>query len=884
MFKNIFKNLADLKLFSISWLILFVIYCGLMLAEGLFFGGDFYVAIVSFYAGSILFVSVMVFYIVYPHRFWLPLYIAISSQLTFLAVGAYLHELEFYFLVMLLLVCCVSMLKNLKVLVVCVLIMSFINIIMITLFLQQMEWLGNVRFIMSFMMFIFGSVFIIAHTRNVTHKERGADQAFAAFSSLLANTPNYMIITDPLSRVRYISDPMLGLANFKRREYAVGQPLIDLFQDKSLKLMFADILHEEGFYESVVKIDIAGEERHFKIVSDKLEGTENGKFIDIADITATVASQKAAERASRAKSDFLATMSHEIRTPMNAIIGITQIQMQADNLPHEYRSVLEKIWNAGNSLLGIINDILDMSKIEAGKLELIPSNYDLPSLINDAVQLNIIRIGSKPVEFILEVDENLPSRFFGDELRIKQILSNLLSNGIKYTDSGYVRLSVSHTAQDDYSMLRFVVEDTGQGMKPIDLERLFLEYQRFNNEANRSTEGTGLGMNITEKLVKMMDGSINATSEYGKGSVFTVEVKQKIVVCPVIGPELSERLRSFAFIGNSGQATTQFSRTPMPYGKVLIVDDVETNLYVAQGLMMPYKLFAETASSGFEAIDMINSGNTYDIVFMDHMMPLMDGIETTKKLRDDGYDGIIVALTANALAGNDEMFLQNGFNGFISKPVDIRHLDQLLNKFIRDKYPAEAAKYKSEMSEQVLAAESAKKPNPKLLKVFCRDAKNAISTLRQTVAAGDMKLFTTTVHAMKSALSNIGENDKSKVAAGLEKAGIENDMDFILEGSEQFVQMLMKLVDELDVSNRAGDDANAHEDIRFLKEQLLVIKAACDDYDDTAAYAAFDLLFEKQWKQSTMDALEDIHDMLFLSSDFDDAGAAADEWEGRLNP
>ena len=883
MFKRIFKNQADFKLFSISWFILFVIYCGLILVEGLFFDGDFYVAIVSFGAGSILFVSVMIFYFVYPHRFWLPLYIVLSSQLTFLVVGAYLHELEFYFLVMLLLVCCVSMLKNLKVLVVCVLTMSLMNIFAIALFLLQMEWLGNVRFIMSFMMFIFGSVFFIIHTRNVTQKERRADQAFAAFSSLLVNTPNYMIIIDPLTRVRYISDPMLNLTNYKHREFAVGQPLIDLFHDKALKLMFADILSEGGFYESVVKINVAGSERHFKIVSDKLEGAENGKFIDIADITETVESGKAAERASKAKSDFLATMSHEIRTPMNAIIGITQIQMQADNLTHEYRQVLEKIWNAGNSLLGIINDILDMSKIEAGKLELSPSNYDVPSLINDAVQLNIIRIGSKPIEFILEVDENLPSRFIGDELRIKQILSNLLSNGIKYTDSGYVRLTVSHTAQDEYSMLRFVVEDTGQGMKPEDLSSLFLEYQRFNSEANRTTEGTGLGMNITEKLVKMMDGSISVTSEHGKGSVFTVEVKQKIVICPVIGPELSERLRSFAFVGGGGQSITQISRTPMPYGRVLIVDDVETNLYVARGLLTPYKLACETAISGFAAIEMVESGSRYDIIFMDHMMPIMDGIETTKKLRENGYDGVIVALTANALAGNDEMFLKNGFDGFISKPVDIRHLDHVLSKFIRDKYPAEAAKYKSETSSAINTLEAAKKPSPELLKVFCRDAKKAVTVLRKTVSDGDIKLFTTTAHAMKSALANIGASEESERAAKLEDAGIKNDMEFILKGTEQFAQMLEKLADELDVQTGVGDDS-VQEDTRFLKEQLLIIKNACENYDDTTAYAAFDMLLIEHWSCSTTDALKDIRDMLFLRSDFDGAGAAAGEWEGKLKP
>jgi len=234
-----------------------------------------------------------------------------------------------------------------------------------------------------------------------------------------------------------------------------------------------------------------------------------------------------AEAATRSKSEFLAAMSHEIRTPMNAIIGIAQIQMQKEDLPDEYASALEKIYTSGSNLLSIINDILDMSKIETGKMELNPAEYDMPSLINDAVQINIVRVGSKLIEFKLDVNENLPSRLYGDELRLKQILNNLLSNAIKYTENGSVKLSVNHCADGEDVILRFVVEDTGQGMKSEDRQRLFSEYLRFNTDANRATEGTGLGLNITRKLVEMMSGTIGVESEYGKGSVFTVTVNAK---------------------------------------------------------------------------------------------------------------------------------------------------------------------------------------------------------------------------------------------------------------------------------------------------------------------------------------------------------------------
>jgi len=249
-----------------------------------------------------------------------------------------------------------------------------------------------------------------------------------------------------------------------------------------------------------------------------------------------------ADAANKAKSDFLATISHEIRTPMNAIIGITQIQLEKEDLPDEYGTALEKIHNSGNSLLGIINDILDLSKIETGKMELNPVEYDVPRLIHDAVQLNIVRIGSKPIEFILDIDENLPSRMIGDELRLKQILNNLLSNAIKYTTKGYVKLSVSNSEQDGDLTLRFIVEDTGQGMKPEDRDMLFTEYSRFNTEANRAVEGTGIGLNITRSLVNLMGGTIEAQSEYGKGSVFTATVKQKALECKVIGAKMQKNL------------------------------------------------------------------------------------------------------------------------------------------------------------------------------------------------------------------------------------------------------------------------------------------------------------------------------------------------------
>jgi CheY-like chemotaxis protein len=242
-------------------------------------------------------------------------------------------------------------------------------------------------------------------------------------------------------------------------------------------------------------------------------------------------------------------------------------------------------------------------------------------------------------------------------------------------------MTVDFGIKDEDISLTFSVEDTGQGMKPEDRQKLFSEYQRFNAEANRATEGTGLGLSITKKLVEMMGGAILVESEYGKGSIFTVTVKQKAVECPVIGAEVVEQLRRITFTGGR-QVMKLINRELMPNASVLVVDDLDTNLYVARGLLSPYKLKIETAISGFEAIEKVKNAGIYDIIFMDHMMPQMDGIETTQKIRALGYGGVIVALTANAVMGMREMFIEKGFNDFLSKPIDVSKLDEMLDRWI----------------------------------------------------------------------------------------------------------------------------------------------------------------------------------------------------------
>jgi len=347
--------------------------------------------------------------------------------------------------------------------------------------------------------------------------------------------------------------------------------------------------------------------------------------------------------------------------------------------------------------------------------------------------------------------------------------------------------------------------------------------------------------------------------------------------CGVIGAELAKKLCNFTFTGDRQTAQLQITREPMPYGSVLVVDDVETNLYVAEGLLSPYKLKIETEASGFAAIEKVQGGDIYDIIFMDHMMPKMDGIETTEKIRGLGYKGAIVALTANALAGNDEMFAQHGFDGYISKPIDVRQLNTVLNRFIRDRHPDEAKKHEPQTPEQIETTAI----TPKLFRIFCRDAKKAVIALRETMpgrggANGSLKLFTTAAHAMKSALANIGEYETSALAFALEKAGQDGDTGFIAAHTESFIETLEALVKNFAAAETVGmEDEGIHEDTAYLTEQMQIVKAACENYDDMTAYAALDRLKEKPWKTNIAAALEEIRYALFLHSDFDVAAERA---------
>jgi CheY-like chemotaxis protein/two-component sensor histidine kinase len=571
---------------------------------------------------------------------------------------------------------------------------------------------------------------------------------------------------------------------------------------------------------------------------------------------------------------------------MNAILGITEIQLENKANSHGTIEALDTIYSSGNLLMGIINDLLDLSKIESGKMELSPTNYQFASIINDVVQLNILNLESKPIEFIVHVDEALPASLYGDELRIKQVLNNLLSNAFKYTKKGEIEFSATNEPAEQSDpehevMLVFSVRDTGQGMTEDQINNLFDEYSRFDTDANRRTEGTGLGMSIAQHLIHMMKGEIHVDSEPGKGTQFIVRLPQQLAGSDIIGKEVADNLKHFYMAGQQKRKNVQIMREYMPYGRVLIVDDVQTNLSVAKGLLMPYGLQIETAESGFEAIEKITGGSLYDIIFMDHMMPGMDGIEAAKKMRDFGYALPIVALTANAMLGQVKMFLANGFDDFIPKPIDIRQLNFLLNRMIRDKQPPEVIESarRKEPSHRPNAPVSAQQVGLLLAETAANDAEKACIALEAVIkkqgkySESDLQTFIICAHAMKGVMASIGEPELSEAARRLEDAGKRRDLGALSLDTPAFLNEMRALIKKIKSEPPSADGALCG-DWAHLRENLHKIKAACEIYDVNEASHVLNELLQKPWPRQTRDALNFINTHL-LHSDFDAAAAGA---------
>jgi CheY-like chemotaxis protein len=400
-------------------------------------------------------------------------------------------------------------------------------------------------------------------------------------------------------------------------------------------------------------------------------------------------------------------------------------------------------------------------------------------------------------------------------------------------------------------------------------------------EANKRTEGTGLGMNITRNLIQLMNGGINVESTPGMGSTFTVRLPQRMIEANPIGKEIAENLMKLNLMSTVKTRNLQIKQEYMPYGTVLVVDDVETNLYVARGLLSPYGLNIDTVLSGFEAVNKIREGANYDIIFMDHMMPRMDGIEATRIIRSLGYSHPVVALTANALSGQAELFLNNGFDDFISKPIDIRQLNNSLNKFIRDKQP-ENVLSQARMERNSLMASGSHNIalDPQIMEYFVRDAEKAVKVMNAICVNNcrredDLPVFIINIHAMKSAVANIGESKLAEEASKLEQVGRDSNVKLIMSALPEFLNSLKQVIEKLKPSEDEEENIKGEMgDASFLQEKLAAIQKACASLDKKGAKEALSQIRQKAWQKPIRDQLSAIAEHL-LHSEFDEATNAA---------
>lgn len=473
-----------------------------------------------------------------------------------------------------------------------------------------------------------------------------------------------------------------------------------------------------------------------------------------------------AEAANKAKSKFLARVSHEIRTPINAVIGMNEMIIR-ESKEEEIQSYARDVKDSSVVLLNLINELLDSSKIESGKMELIMGDYDIRSLLNDIYNMMQIRAKQKNLQLVFEIDEQIPSGYNGDDKRIRQVLTNLLSNAIKYTEKGTVTLSLGCTKENGEAILHYAIKDTGIGIKQEDIGKIYDEFQRFDISRNRHVEGTGLGMNIVQQFLKLMNSELQITSEYGKGSEFSFDLRQTIVDEAPLG-NFRERL---AQADNKKNGRTDYV---LPNVKILVVDDSEINLKVFTGLLKQTQMQITAVLSGRECLQQLKE-NTYDLVFLDHMMPEMDGIETLHAIKEEKLcEGTpIIMLTANAIVGDKERYLKEGFDDFLSKPIIPDKLDRMILKHLdkqQEILPLDTLRTRFpeiDFDAGMLTCGGDEALYAELFRDFVE--LEIVDQLQQFYEKGDFKNYCIRIHGFKNSAYSIGAKEIGDLAFEMEQ-------------------------------------------------------------------------------------------------------------------
>ena len=654
------------------------------------------------------------------------------------------------------------------------------------------------------------------------------------------------------------------------------------------------------FAEMAILLAVKKSNSMVKFIS--LKAQSNQELLKVVEIK-----RKEAKSAGKAKTDFLANMSHEIRTPMNAICGMSDLLLQT-KLTDEQLDYVSTIKLSSDNLLSIINDILDFSKIEAGKMELVPQSYNLLSPLYSLQNTIDVRIGERPLDFKISIKRDMPTQLYGDEVRVQQVILNLLTNAVKYSNQGHIELIVDYEKlENDEIMLKATVKDQGIGIKKEDMPKLFEAFSQVDMERNHRIEGTGIGLTITERLVRSMGGSITLESEYGVGTTFYVSMRQKVEdFNSVIDTESTD---DFVVISHSNilkgfvSGKKKIAKFIAPDAKVLVVDDNEANLKVAKGLMGQYKLSVRTCTSGKAALDILETDKSFDILFIDHMMPEMDGVELTKILRSSNDDYLkyvpIIALTANAIKGVSEMFLANGFTEYLSKPIDTERLGEVLNKWIPENKKEEAMEEEESVADNNEAVDDDEENLRNMLRrienvdydkamtlcgksedillsvieVYVKSYSQIKERIDSTYAKEDLKNYAIEVHGVKSSSRSIGNDVLGEMAYRLEIEAKDGNIAYVKENHsefvmkyEQFVGKLKEIVDKLKTEEKI-------EKVKFSKEEMLSMINECislyDEFETTKAEEVLKKLQCAECDENIMNLINDAIDSAELF-DFDE--------------